>query len=417
MNRRIGRSAAVLILAAMLGVQTGATAYTQGRAALLHTEEHHAGIVEMNAGTLAAQIGWKPGDESDFSKLYLDRLAAVQAFTDAVEAESAALKCLLIDYDVLLQKLNIQISRYDAIMDKYDALKLQMQVGMAENKELKALKAEAETQIAEVEAVLLEVAAMKTAIEEQTGQPLRTSFNFDSLYYIYDATKINPAAFTDLSELDTICHPEVMTFVTFDPADCADPLAAATELYHALGDAMTLYIEAVEERRDLDEAVKLGLAESAELAEAVRASEDAYLAAYEAKAAYAKSLTELDRAMDGAMIEPLMISRELAQAYKNTIPADVNGGGIWRINRNGASRVFCPSSYPYSAKATDTYTITYNGVTLGSADVQLGIWLSDAEYNPDEPWAYATFYRNGTEIGRYALDIFSPVGTFMSIGD
>ena len=34
-----------------------------------------------------------------------------------------------------------------------------MQVGMAENKELKALKAEAETQIAEVEAVLLEVAA------------------------------------------------------------------------------------------------------------------------------------------------------------------------------------------------------------------------------------------------------------------
>ena len=407
-------------MAACLGIGVAATPYTQGWAALDLSPVSVPGSAELSYAAMTVQYPWSAPEneeaaEADFAQIYADRMALVQEFTDTVEAVSAELDGLLIDYDVLLQKLNIQISRYEVLADEYDAAALQVKTGTMKSKELKPLREACEAQLAEVEAVLLPVAEQKAAIEEITGQTLKSTFNFDSLYYITDAIKLSPQKFNDFSGLDSICRVGELAFEAFAHADCEEPLAAAQEQYALLGEAMTLLIEAEEYRKETNRLLQMGEADAAAYKEANTAYEDAYLAAYEAKAAYAKSLIALDLAMNGALIEPMTVSSALADAYRNTMPVGLDGPGLWRINRIGGGRIFYPLRYPLTVTRQDTYTITYRGKELGSSTVNAGMWLDETEFDPQEPFAYVTFYRNGVVLTDYALDVFSPIGTFLEI--
>ncbi len=412
--------AAVAIFSLAVSVCAEAV-YTQGRTAALNSGEYLPQLTELNSQVLSAQKGYlsdSSEEASAFTSLYSDRLGLVQEYNDLVEVQSSELKIKLIDYDVALKKLKFKIDDYYSLKADAQAAENEYKLGNAEYKDFQTVQKSCEELYYSIKSDLFDISVMKADIENITRQKLSDSFNFESLYFITDALRLDVSSYTDMSDFDTICHPVDFTSEPDKPVDCTEQLNTSIRLYYALGDLMREYISTSTEIKQLKEDIKLGYADSSALKEAQTACNTAYLAAYEGKAEYAKSLIALDDALGNAIISPLAMSGELSRTYTSMLPQEISGAGLWQIRSSGNSRVFVPTISPeeiFVDKDYDYYyIITYNGKQIGRANARSGCKLSAAEYSSDAPYAVITYYLGSAEAGSYKLDVFSPVGAFVN---
>lgn len=464
------RIAALAVLMAVTASVCAEGVYTQGRTAVYNSDDYLPQLSQMNADVLAEQGDYdpdrKPPEESkatesqisssdtegtsesgtesstdsvtseadkpvneaiepapieeeapDFTALYTDRMALVQEYNDLVEAQSSELTIKLIDYDVALKKFKVKTEDYYKLKDASTAAENSYRLGNVEYKEYEAAVKSCEDLYFEIKSDLFDISVMKSEIEGITGQTLKDSFDFDSLYYITDALTFDAASYTDMSDFDTICQPTDYAAEEKAPVDCSGQLNDAIKQYYALGDLMRDHISAAQALKQAKEDIRMGYADISALEAAQSAYNTSYLAAYEGKAAYAKALIALDDALGNAVIAPLAMSGELAGVYKRALPSEINGTGFWQIRSSGSTAFFVPVSYPKAEFADKDleyyYTISYNGKQIGKADANTGCTLRRVKYSAEAPYAEITFYLGKKAAGSYKLDVFSPVGAFI----
>lgn len=425
MKKRIAAVATAIVIAMTASVCAQGV-YTQGRTAVHNSEQYLPQLSRMNKDVFAAQSNYDPyrnssadaGDTaSDFTSLYVDRMALVQEYNDLVEGQSSELTIKLIDYDVALKKLSVKIDDYYKLKEAVAEAENSYRLGNVDFKEYETAVKSCEDLYFEIKSALFDISVMKSDIESITGETLSDSFDFDSLYYITDALKFDAASYTDMSDFDTICQPADYAAEKKEPVDCTKQLNNAIKQYYALGDRLRDYISAAEQLKQLKEDIRMGYADGSALDSIQSAYDMAYLAAYEGKAEYAKALIALDDALGNSVIAPLTMSKELSGAYKNTLSSEASGSGLWQIRSSGSSAYFVPVSYP-KAKFADKdldhyYIISYNGTQIGKADALSGCTLKRMKYSPEAPYAEITFYLGNEAAGTYKLDVFSPVGAFI----
>ena len=377
------------------------------------------GTGSAEAGSSEEHADSREAEEApDAAAIYTELITLAQEYHSETGKNGRVLAGKLMDYDVLLKKLNILIGRYDSRRENAEKLEKLALTGECDAKTAQSARDEAESLYYEIKALLFDISVLKSDIETITGEPIKDDFDFNSVYLITDALKLDPEAFVDRSQLGTLYAPEGAALAEYEAADCTSPLNTAVQAYYSLGTAMREYISAAAAEKEGRNSVLLGELTQEDLLKLTEAREDCFLAAAEAKAEFSKTLLALDEA-SGRAVSGTVISGQEAGILSETLPENARGVGMWLVLRTSGGTEFLPVSYPtgtYPIDEDDTarysYKVTYDGSEIGSAVCGNFCTVSGIPYRDGLNNAQVDFFRNGVSVGTYRVNIFTPYGEF-----
>lgn len=441
MRNRLAAIAAMILVCAVTSVPCGAyTLYARGRAAALD-ERYSEKLSEINSRFEEAleqpeppetsepelpQISGsedtepEPSENTALTGLYDERIAAAQAYRAQLGKNGRALAEKLIDYDVALKNLRVQIPRYESRRKKAAALELLVKTGECDEETFAAAKDEADGICLGIRSLIFEISVMKSEIEKMTGETLKDSFDFDSVYLIADVPAGNLSDLEDRSRVGSICRPDGSELGEYEAPDSGAEFASAAQAYYRLGEALREYLNAAAKVKAGERDRRLGRISEQELTDLTEAKEDTFLAAAQAKAGLSKALFALDESAGWGLTFGYGISGEEVGALRGTLTESRRGEGLWFALRGEKGAIFCTAALPagtYRSDEDDTaiyrYTVRYGKKEIGSAFVGAPCALSEISYENGENYAEVTFYRNDVKTGDYRLDIFAPYGGFI----
>ena len=166
-----------------------------------------------------------------------------------------------------------------------------------------------------------------------------------------------------------------------------------------------------------EEDLRLGMISSEAFAALTEARDSAQIAVAQSKANYAKTLMALDAACGGALTAGPGVSGERAAAYQSAVSDMRRGNGLWLVGKTAEGTFFSPVMLPhgisFGGNDTGRYSISYNGVHIGSSPIGQACTVSAVEYADGCEYAEIVFYGNGLLAGSYYIDVFSPYGEFI----
>ena len=371
------------------------------------------------AGNPEEQVDSAGTEEAkDAATIYTELIKLAQEYHTETGKNGRELAGKLMDYDVLLKKLNILLGRYEYRLDNAEKLEKLALTGECDAKTAQGARDEADSLYYEIKALLFDISVLKADIEAVTGEPLKDDFDFNSVYLITDALKLDPESFVDRSQLGTLYVPVGAALEEYEAADCTSPLNTAVQAYYSLGTAMREYISAAAAEKEGRNSVLLGELTRDELRILTEAVEDCFLVAAQAKAEFSKALLALDEA-SGRAVSGTVISGQEAGILSETVSENARGVGMWLVLRTSGGTEFLPISYPTGTypideddKARYSYKITYDDSEIGSAVCGNSCAVSEIPYRDGLNKAQVEFFRNGVSVGIYRVNIFTPYGEF-----
>ncbi|MGN1341302.1 MAG: hypothetical protein ACI4WS_13500 [Oscillospiraceae bacterium] len=371
------------------------------------------------AGSAEAQPEPPQEEPPDAAALYTELIGLAQEYHSQTAKTGTELAGRLMDYDLALKKLKILISRYDNRKEYAQELEKLALTGECDAKTAQAAKDEADSRFYDVKALMFDISVMKSDIEGMTGEPLKDDFDFNSVYLITDALKLDGEALRDRSQLGTLYTPEGAEVPELEETDCSPMLNDSVQAYYSLGSALREYLSAVSAEKEGESLLKLGELTADELQKLTEDREDKFLTAVEAKGGLSKALLALDEAL-GKAVSGRIISPQEKNVLCGTLTDDDRGTGMWIVFRTIGGTELCPVSYPGGTYPIDedddayySYTIAYDGQEIGTAVVGASCRVSDIVYRDGVNYAEVTFYRSGVRVGTYWLNIFTPYGEFV----
>ena len=359
-------------------------------------------------------------DAPDTAGIYDELLALAQEYHLAVQQNGIELSCKLMDYDVMLKKLRTALTRYDRRSALVRELELIVRTGDASPKELSDAKDMADAVYYEIKSILFEISTMKAEIEEITGETLKDTFDFESVYLITNAAAVSSNTLSGDEALGTIYVPVGAEGAELPKQDHTAELNGAVQAYYDLGGRLRELITAAAQEKEAGEQYLLGQLSAEGLLAVTEMREDKFLAAAEAKAELSKALLALDVSSGRGVTEDYGISDGEVTALKQTIGGR-RGVGLWLVKQTKSGAALCPVSYPTDTLPKNendqnryTYSVYYNGKLIGSADCGTSCVLKSIEYKDGENTAVVGFYRNGSLTKRMTISIFTPYGEFLS---
>ncbi|MBE6901603.1 MAG: hypothetical protein E7478_03945 [Ruminococcaceae bacterium] len=353
--------------------------------------------------------------QEQLAALYMERLALFDGYSAEIDALEYELAPMLIDYDMLLKQLKLLYDDYKACKNGYESCAALFKVGGCQLTDVEAAKKDTESKYYEIQALLYEISALKTEIEAITGETLTSDFDFSSAYLITDATKLVAEELTGIYGGASICMPEGSELNEIEIADISGQYNAAVKCYYDLGSAMREYIAAADALKKSEAELKLGTVTADTLAALKGEKTAAYMTASQAKADYAKSLLELDKASGGALTKGLSLSDGRAKAYKSAVSDKQSGSGLWVMSRTATGNVYSVAALPYGVyvreKDVVSWTMTYNNRMISTGGT--GGACSVIQYVDECDYAEITFYVNNIPAGTYKVDVFAPFGEFI----
>lgn len=434
MRNRLAAVAAGILICAVTSVPCGAyTLYARGRAAAALDERYSEKLSEINSrfekvleqpelpeSSESEDSEPEPSGNTALAELYAERIALTQEYRTELGKSGRELAEKLIDYDVALKKLRVQISRYESRRKKAAALEILVRTGECDEKTFAAAKDEADGIYLGIRSLMFEISVMKSEIEKMTGETLKDSFDFDSVYLIADILAGNPSDLGDRSRVGSICQPAGAESGEYEAPDSSTEFASAVQAYNRLGEALRKYLNASARVKEGERDRRLGRLSEQELTELTEAKEDTFLAAAQAKADFSKALFALDESAGWGLTFGFGVSGEEVAALRGTLTKSRRGTGLWFTVRGEQGSIFCAAALPagaYRSDENDTaiykYTVRYGKKVIGTALTGAPCVLSEIPYENGENYAEVTFYRNDVRAGEYRLDIFAPYGGFI----
>lgn len=353
----------------------------------------------------------------DFAKLYGDRLALMNEFDSAIYAVEKTVAEKLMDYDLLMKKLSVLLENYNDLKNAAEELSDSYRFGECELSELENAEKAVSDAYFEVEALLFDVSALKTEIEGITGQTLPSDFNFNSLYLITDGLEMDGGMLSYTEAAGSLCIPSGYEPEAVEAADYSAALNDAVKSYYDLGSALRSYIDICKQLKRTEGEYRLGKKTAEDVAALKAEKTGAFLAAYEAKIAYSKKLLALDEQCFGVLTAGY--SAEAVTVFREALTEKGSGRGLWLVKNTNSAIVWLPLALPAGVYVDDediscTCTISYNGTRLAKAATGAGIAIAPIEYADGCNYAVVTFYQNNAAVGSYRIDVFSPLGGFIS---
>ena len=399
--------------------------YSDGKAAVALTD-YPERLSELNlklSEALTSSVESNESDENDenaaaneaspdTAATYTELLALVQEYHLAVRVNGVDLSYKLMDYDVLLKRLKIALGRYDRRLARVSELELLAKTGAVSQADLAAANDEASTVYYDIRTILFEISTLKSEIESITGERLRDTFDFESVYFITDALKLG--TLSDNVTLSTICVPNGAEGAVFPKRDNSADLNSAVGAYNNLGAAIRALASAEAEVKNAKEQRRLGQLTAAEYNAVFEQREDRYLEAAAAKAAFSKALLALDISSGGGLVSG--VSSGEASVLRQTVAN--SGEGLWLVKCTKTGVALSPVQYPDKTLSADTndtdytYTVSYNGTQIGSAVCGNDCKLAAVNYVEGVDTATVEFRRNGTLIKSFEIGVFNPYGVF-----
>lgn len=429
MKYMLAAAAAGILVCMLTTVRCGAyTLYARGRAVAALDKRYSEELTGLNSRidelleqrepSEASESG--ASDPADLTGLYEERATVFQEYRAALGASGRELAEKLMDYDVALKRLRVLVSRYESGRRKTAALEISVRTGECGEKTLSAEKERNEGLYREIRSLMFGIGVMKAEIEKITGEPLKDSFDFDSVYLIADVPAMNVSELEDRSRTVPVCAPEESESGEYEAPDGGAAYAAAVQAYYMLGEALHDYLSAAADVKTGEKDYRLGRITEEELAVLSEAREDTFLAAAQAKADFSKALLAFDESVGWSLTFGYGISPEEVHMLRKTLTEARRGTGLWFAVRGEKGTVLCAAALPagtYRAGEDDTavyeYTVRYGKKTIGSAPAGAPCVLSEISRRDGEDFAEVTFYRDGMKTGAYRLDIFSPYGGFI----
>lgn len=437
-NKLIAMTAGILVCA-LASVRCGAyTLYARGKSAAVLDERYSEELSEINSRFEAALEQPEPAEsepssstESEDSEseqpgnavlleLYAERIAIARAYRAELGKSGRKLAEKLIDYDVSLKKLRVQISRYESRKKKAAVLERLFRTGECDEKAFFAARDEADGIYLEIRSLLFDISAAKSGIENITGEPLKDSFDFDSVYLIADVLAENASDLGDRSRLCALYQPVGSDFGEYEAPEVSAEFTSAVQAYRKLGEALREYLNTAANVKKGEKDHRLGRISGEELTELTEAKEDAFLAAAQAKADLSKALFALDESAGWGLTFGYGISGEEVGTLRGTLTEARRGTGLWFAVRGEEGVMLCTAALPSGVCRPDEddtaaygYTVRYGKKVIGSATTGAPCVLSEIPYEDGENYAEITFFRNSVKTGVYRLDIFAPYGGFI----
>lgn len=422
-------AAAMLCLGAAQAV-TAYTLYSEGKAAASitdYTEELTSfnrsltdAIAQYTPNADTQADGSEQEEKPDTAAIYGELLTLSQEYHLAVRQQGVRLSSMLIDYDILLKRLRIALTRYERRTAQVNEMEILAKTGGVTQGELSAARDEAESAYYDIRSILSEISVLKTEIESITGETLKDSFDFDSVYLITDALTLSLDTFSDNVTLSTIYVPEGAESAALAERDPSAELNSAVQAYYQLGSAMRELITAASQLKDAEEKQRLGQLSAEELLTFTELREDKFLLAAQAKADLSKALLALDVSSGGSLTANYGISTEEISSLRQTI-SGTKGTGLWLVKLTKSGTAFCPVSYPNGTVPTSagdsnryTYSVYYGGKLIGNAESGSSCYLKSIAYRDGVNTAQVEFYVNGALISSWDISIFTPYGDFVS---
>lgn len=348
--------------------------------------------------------------------LYTQRIEVFDEYTAELTTAEYDTAKKLIDYDLLLKKLALLYDEYKVLKEQSQKSSELFKIGGCDKSTVESDKKAVESKYYEIQAHLTDINALKMDIEAVTGTTLTSDLNYEQAYLITDVISLNPGSLTRITGGGSLCVPEGVELEEPELSDITPQYNAALKCYYALGAAMREYVAAEENIRKCEFSLKMGEATAEQLKAATDEKAEKYMNACTAKAELAKSLIELDRASSGALTYLNSISYARAAAYKSAVSDAQSGSGLWLMGRTSNGILFMPTLLPKDVVPDKedivTYKLEYNGKRIAIAG---GFCLiQPQEYKEECRYAQITYYINGTMIGVYKVDVFSPYGEFIS---
>lgn len=354
---------------------------------------------------------------SQLAELYSQRIELFNEFSVQIARQETSLAATLIDYDVLLKRLKLRLTEYGKYRSEAESRSKLYLMGGCELSDIESKEKAADEAYIEIKAMLAEISALKSEVEKMTGGPLPSDFDFDCAYFIIDVLKLDPDGLSGILGAASLCIPKGSEGAEYDAPDITSQYNSAVESYYALGTVLKAYISMVEQVKKGEENLRLGMISSEALAVLIEARDSAQIAVAQSKANYAKALMALDSACGGALTAGLGVSGERAAAYRSAISDMQRGDGLWLVGKTANGTVFSPVILPhgisFGGNDTGSYSISYNGVQIGSSPIGQACTVSTVEYADGCEYAEITFYKNGAKAGSCYIDVFSPYGEFI----
>lgn len=374
---------------------------------------------DIDSDTVSDSDSAQQEEKPDIAAIYGDLLALSQEYHLAVKEQGAQLSSKLIDYDVLLKRLRTAMTRYGRRTAAVKELELLAMTGGIDQSVLSAAKDEVESVYYDIKSILSEISVLKTEIENVTGERLKDSFDFDSVYLITDALTLSPEALSDNVTLSTIYVPVGAEGAVYEKRDPSADLNNAVQAYYQLGSAIRELMTAVSQLKDAEEKQRLGQLSADELLLFTEAREDKFLIAAQAKADFSKALLALDISSGGGLTYGYGTSAEEISSLRRTIGG--TGTGLWMVKLTKDGTALCPVSYPAGTLSVSvgdsnryTYSVYYDGKLIGNAVSGSSCTLNSIEYRDGVNTAQVEFYVNGAVVSRWNISIFTPYGDFVN---
>lgn len=353
--------------------------------------------------------------QEQLAEFYTERLTLFDEYSAEIDALEYELAPMLIDYDMLLKQLMQLYEEYKECKSYSESCAASFKVGGCSMEDVEAAKKSTESKYYEIQALLYDVSTLKTEIEAITGETLTSDFDFSSAYLITDAIKLVPEKLTGIYGGASICMPQGSELSEIETADISEQYNAAVKCYYDLGGAMREYIASADALKKAEAELKLGTVTTQALAAIKAEKTAAYMTASQAKADYAKSLLELDKASSGALTKGLSLSSGRATAYKSAVSDSQSGSGLWVMSRTAAGNVYSVAALPRGVYVDKddivSWTMSYNGVNISKSGT--GGACSVRNYVDGCDHAEITFYVNNIFAGTYKVDVFAPFGEFI----
>lgn len=364
---------------------------------------------ELPEGTEEAQPGETAAD------LYCQRMELYSGFTQELSGQEYSLAGKLIDYDLMLKRLEHGTGQYSKLKSNAGKLAAGYLVGECTKQEADEAEKQRSDKYFELESLLFEISTLKSDIESMTGETLKSDFDFSAAYLITDALKLSAEELSAWGAPGTICAPAGAETAQ-ESSDITSQYTAAVKNYYALGEALRNYVDAARFCETAQQEYRLGTIPASQLEAAEDAFGEAKLAALSAKADYAKSLLELDSASGGALTAGSGVSGGLAEALRSVLPESLRGSGMWLTRRSGDRVMLSVGSMPVEfdpEKDSGEVEVSYNGTLLGTAAVGQGVVFEAPEPAEGVRFAEVVIRRNGKTAGKFRIDIYSPFGEFL----
>lgn len=347
--------------------------------------------------------------------LYTQRLELFSDFAAEHSEEEYALALKLIDYDVMLNKLQLTYSRYSKLKTAAENYAAKYLVGECTKQEADSAEKQRSDKYYEIEGLLFDISSLKQEIESVTGETLTSDFDFSSVYLITDALKLSADEISCWGTAGSICTVENAEYKS-KVSDITKQYSAAVKAYYSLGEELRKYVDSAKAYNAAVEEFRLGTLPDAQLETLCTAYEDAKLNAITAKAEYAKSLLELDKESGGALTRTGAVSSGLSQTLSSVLPESLRGSGLWLVRVNDDKVMFSPKILPISfdyKKDYGSYEVRYNGKTLYTAVMGQTAVFTSPEPVDGVNRCTVVFHKNGAVVGIYSVDIYSPFGEFL----